>query len=184
MASINRETEASISLAEIEAVLCYNPITGQFRRKDKPNAKVGTPNQFGRVRITVCGERFLASRLAWFMHYGEWPSDTIDHINGIRDDDRIANLRLASPSEQQCNRGMSERNTSGIKGVSHNKRRAAANLAPWEAYITLDSHRKHLGYFANIEDAAQARQIAEDELHGTFIRHEVFSMNNLSLEVC
>lgn len=170
MAEIDRERESQVTKEMVEAVLRYNPETGVFRRKDKPNAKVGCLNQKGYLRITVFGERFVAARLAWLLHYGKWPETTVDHINGDPNDDRIANLRLAIPSQQQCNRDMQCNNSSGYKGVSLNKRREAAGLAPWETYITVSRVRKHLGYFSTAKDADAARCKAEAQLHGEFSR--------------
>ena len=180
MASIDREREANTSFEEIAGVMRYNPKTGEFRRKDRPNAKVGSFNQKGRLRITVNGKKFLASRLAWLLYYGEWPAQTVDHIDGDRANNCIANLRLATLTEQQCNRGLPENNTSGVKGASFNKRRSAAGLAPWETYITIYGSRAHLGFFVDLESAKAVRLRAEAAHHGDFARQEVLMPNLLS----
>ena len=170
MADLNKEQEARTSYQEVAASLSYDSPTGVFTRlrgRDR-GKRAGSPNQKGKVRIAVNGKRFLASRLAWLLFYGEWPTVTVDHINRIPDDDRICNLRLATNSEQQYNRDMQSNNTSGYKGVSYNKRRAAAGLPPWEAYVTAERERIHLGYFASAEEASLARDLEAQALHGEF----------------
>jgi len=97
MASIDREREANTSFEEIAGVMRYNPKTGEFRRKDRPNAKVGSFNQKGRLRITVNGKKFLASRLAWLLYYGEWPAQTVDQYSSL-----LPPVGVWSVSQYQC----------------------------------------------------------------------------------
>ncbi len=171
MAEIDREREALMSRDQVASQLRYNPDTGMFTRKVRGGKHtVSSFNQKGRKRITVLGFKFLASRLAWLLYYGEWPEKTVDHINGNPADDRIANLRLASESEQQWNKGINRNNTSGVKGVSFNTRRAEAGLSPWESYITVYYKRVHLGFFAERDAAIAARCKAEMAYHNDFTR--------------
>jgi len=170
MAEIDRERESQMSRSQVSSQLHYNPDTGEFIRKQGRNRGLpaGYPNQKGRNRILVLGKVFLGSRLAWLLYYGEWPEKTVDHINGNPADDRIANLRLASESEQQWNKGVNRNNTSGVKGVSFNKRRNEAGLSPWEVYITVYYKRIHIGFFNDLEDAVNARREAAMNYHGDF----------------
>lgn len=170
MAEIDRERELGISWESVKKQLHYDPLTGIFMRLNESNQYVvaGSFNQKGRNRIEVCGKRFLASRLAWFIYYGEWPEDTVDHINGNPSDDRIDNLRLATNSEQQWNTGVRRNNTSGAKGVSFNKRRNEAGLSPWEVYITVFYKRIHIGFFDDFDCAVEARRKASMTYHGNF----------------
>lgn len=117
-------------------------------------------------RIGVIDDlRFKAHRVIWAIHYGEWPIDQIDHINGVRDDNRISNLRVATRQENGRNASMYRSNTSGVCGVHWRK----AN-GKWTAQITIDGRVKHLGYFTTIEAAAAARAVASRQ-HGFTDRH-------------
>ena len=107
-----------------------------------------------------------AHRVAWAMYHGFWPKQHIDHINGIRHDNRIKNLRDVSMVQNARNSAKSSRNTSGVCGVSWAKRENK-----WSAQITLNYKKKHLGFFDDIEAAAVARKAAEikfgfSERHG------------------
>jgi hypothetical protein len=110
---------------------------------------------------------FLAHRISYALHHGNWPSDQIDHINGVRDDNRIANLRVVSPQENLRNASMRSDNTSGVCGVYWHKQ-----TEKWQARIKVDGRFKHLGLFTSIEAAAAARAEASvkygyTDRHGT-----------------
>ena len=92
----------------------------------------------------------LAHRAAWAIHYGEWPEDQVDHINGNRTDNRIENLRAASNQQNQHNKHTGY-GTSQYKGVSWHKRDKV-----WRADIRINGKRISLGSFKNETDAANA----------------------------
>jgi len=110
--------------------------------------------------IGVDGKLYLAHRLAWFFVHGNWPSDQIDHINGIKDDNRICNLREATTSENHQNMPLIKSNRSGAVGVHWD--RASGR---WMAQIAVNRRRKTLGRFDTVEDAARAYQEAKAHLH-------------------
>lgn len=88
------------------------------------------------------------------MHYGDIPDGMeIDHINRIKDDNRIENLRVVTKRQNCCNLST---NTSGIPGVIWCKQQKK-----WRARIWVNGKNKHLGLFENIEDAKVARKKAE-----------------------
>lgn len=89
----------------------------------------------------------------------------IDHIHGnkTRNDNRKSNLRIATPSQNMMNKPLLKNNTSGVTGVSWNKRKGK-----WESYITIDDKRKGLGYFSNFDDAVAARKAAEEKYFGEY----------------
>lgn len=102
----------------------------------------------GYVRVMFEYQRFLAHNLAWFLHYGVWPKQHIDHINGIRDDNRIINLRDVSHRENCAN-----------MAVHRNGKRRGTSLqinGRWQARITVDNRAKSLGQFDTEEEAEQA----------------------------
>ena len=121
----------------------------------------------GYRRGSVNNVNFFAHRVGWALHHGKWPSDQIDHINGVRDDNRIINLRVVSYQENGRNASMRSDNTSGVCGVVWHKR-----YKNWQARIKVDGRLKHLGSFATIADAAAARaeasrQYGYTDRHGT-----------------
>jgi hypothetical protein len=100
----------------------------------------------------VSPRSFKAHRIVWAMTYGYWPGHQIDHINGVRNDNRLCNLREATVAQNQQNQRASPRNASGYPGVSWHKR-----IGKWEAHITVDGRRHHLGLFDTAREAYAAR---------------------------
>lgn len=92
------------------ARLSYDAVAGQFTWLVTASSaavagnRAGSKSRNGYIRIAIDGRRYLAHRLAWLMTHGEWPRGQIDHINGVRDDNRIANLRDVSAFVNQQNR--------------------------------------------------------------------------------
>lgn len=107
-------------------------------------------------------------RVAWAIHYGEWPSSHLDHINGDRADNRICNLRIVTRSENCRNTKQRANNSSGVIGV-------APSGSKWRAYIRSDGKNIHLGVFGTIEEAAEARRKASEKYgyHPNHGRHGV-----------
>lgn len=117
-----------ITPEKIKEALSYDPETGIFtwvgsKRIGWNGKPAGSPHPRGYIHIKINDNSYKAHRLAWFFVYGEWPTNHIDHINGITGDNRIANLREATRSENLANRKLNKNNTSGIKGVHFNARR-------------------------------------------------------------
>ena len=147
--------------ANLLEIMDYDKETGVFTwKKQRRGVRVGVPlgtcNGYGYLRITVLGQSYYAHRLAWFYVHGEWPSDEIDHINSIRKDNRICNLREATTSENQHFRflsqtcGMSNSKTKTL-GVSwHSKARK------WQAHCK----KVYLGLFDSIQAASDAYENA------------------------
>lgn len=137
--------------------LNYDPKTGIFTRKVTWHNKLAgsaTGNIYanGYVRVSVGCKAHSAHRLAWFYVYGVEPSGEIDHINGIRDDNRIENLRDLTPSQNQQNRrSHSKCNKSGYLGVSW-----AKNEKKWRSSIHFNGKLKHIGYFHDPKEAHEA----------------------------
>lgn len=125
---------------------------------------VGAPGKYKHVKVLqrVC----LVHRVIWAMCYGEFPDGFIDHANGDKHDNRIANLRLALRSENCSNRRVSKRNSTGFKGVSYNKKKGA-----FYAHIMCRRVASFLGAFATPEEAHAAYCAAADKLHGDFANH-------------
>lgn len=153
----------------LRQLLDYDKDTGHFTwraplaNRIRPGDKAGQRDGHGYRQITVCNTAYLAHRLAWLYMAGAWPPDQIDHINGDRSDNRIANLRLATSSENGCNVRVRTNNKSGVTGVHWYPR-----YEKWVAVIKSGGKAKNLGYFADKEDAIRARQSAEMSAFGSF----------------
>ena len=152
----------------------YDKETGNLIWKIKPSSRghhvkagdiAGTLKSHGYICVGINYNSYRAHRLIFLMHKGYLPK-TIDHINGDKLDNRIENLRAATVGQNQHNRKTNANNTSGYKGVSWNKA-----LKKWTARITLERKIIHLGYFANVEEAAEVVRKAREELHGDFANH-------------
>lgn len=115
-------------------------------------------NSAGYRSGSILSERCVAHRVAWALFYGAWPEMQIDHVNRIKTDNRIINLRDVSNSQNQRNVGTRKTNSSGVLGVSYHKK-----SGKWAARIGVSSKIKNLGLYETIEKAAEARRIAEGQ---------------------
>ena len=146
--------------------ISYDPESGSFawivrRGGVRAGAPAGTIDRFGYQVITIGRRRYPAHRIAWTMYYGEMPPSQVDHINLDKSDNRIANLRLATPSENQMNtRGRGAH----LKGVTLHK------SGKYQAQIKRDGRGVYLGLFDREEDAAAAYARASRVLFGEFGR--------------
>jgi hypothetical protein len=163
------------SQSELKQLFNYNPDTGIFTHKTnrggvKIGSKSGSPTyKTGYIQISILNKVCLAHRLAWIYMYGEIPIGfQIDHINNIRSDNRITNLRLATSSQNHQNQKLSTRNTSGVKGVYWYKTRQR-----WKAELELNGKSYYLGLFAEHDKASAIAAVmqAREAMHGEFTNH-------------
>ena len=171
-------TKDEITPELLQQLLTYDPETGELFWKERPRemfARARTWSMWntrfagGRALITeddrgyrrgaVFGIDFLAHRVAYAIYHNSWPSGQIDHINGVRHDNRIVNLRDVSPAENRKNQKRPSDNTSGVMGVHWYKPHGR-----WQAQIQSDGEKRHLGFFKDFADAVAARLEAEAEL--------------------
>lgn len=178
----------NVPIETLKRLISYDPATGELRWKHRApsdflceersrarvcngwNAKyagtlINSTASDGRVIVHLNlgrRERTQGARVAWALYYGEWPKGVIDHIDGDKGNDRIANLRDATPSENARNQRISRRNTSGKVGVTFFRQ-----TQKWRAWVSIDRRVHSLGYFDKKEDAIAARLAAENA-HGFF----------------
>ena len=157
--------ESSLNHSELLDILNYDRDTGIFtwtgKRKGTKSGKIaGTISSDNYIQIQISGKLYRSHRLAWFYEYGKWPEGILDHIDRDTLNSSIYNLREASPTENQRNRGTNKNSTTGINGVSlHSK------SGKYQAYIKVSGIKKHLGLFSTVEEAAAARNKAETEIY-------------------
>lgn len=105
---------------------------------------------------SLLGKKYRAHIIIWLLYYGDLPNKEIDHINGIKRDNRISNLRLVSHAENSRNvrkRKYAENNYHGL-WWDHTRNK-------WQVYINFDGKRIHLGRFADKHFALKVRKEAE-----------------------
>lgn len=153
-----------VTAERLHELLDYDLLTGTFtwrvahRGTAKAGAVAGSPGA-GYVCIRIDGRRYLAHRLAWLYVHGGWPDTQVDHINGDPTDNRLANLRMATPAQNQQNQRRARAdNKCGLLGVSLCRGR-------WQAEIRLNGKGIYLGRFDTPKQAHDAYLAAKARLH-------------------
>lgn len=161
--------EAALSRKFLQSVLDYNEHDGLLRWKvdrqghTRKGDVAGSSSKKGYVYVGIQQKRYLAHRLIWFYVHGSWPPQQIDHINGVKDDNRLSNLRLATGSQNQANTSKQRNNTTGFKGVVFHKPRNK-----FRAEISYQGTSINLGLFDTAEEAYKAYFDKSKELYGEF----------------
>ena len=149
---------------KVKELFHYEPDTGNLvwrfdRCANKVAGKIAGSLNNGYFRIRIDGKGYFAHRIIWLYVYGAWPANDIDHINGIKTDNRIFNLREATKSQNgQNQRKPQSHNTSGYLGVS-------AYKGKWKATIKLSGNNLFIGYYNTPEAAYAAYLSKKRELH-------------------
>lgn len=170
---LNRKREV-VSVEELRERVTYDELTGVVRwriaigHRTEVGAKVGWLNDQGYLKFKIGTAPYYLSRAIWAYVYGYWPTRLVDHKNGVRTDNRLINLRLATNKENMQN-GKVRRD--GLKGATWS---IAANA--WAAQIgSTENGRKvntHLGLFGTEEEAHLAYCKAAVNYFGEFARFE------------
>jgi len=165
----NRKYYPSRDITEEDRHLfSYDAETGEiFRTKNRggvsTDTRAGTVAPNGYRKIMFMGKLYREHRLAWWLHYGVWPDGDLDHVNGVRDDNRIANLREATRSQNMGNTGKRCTNKAGAKGVVQVGNR-------FGAWIAVDGNSNYLGLFATVEEASARYQTEAQKRFGEFAK--------------
>lgn len=147
----------------------YDPETGWFinrysRGRAGAGSRAGAETGHGYRRIIIGYNKYYEHRLAWLYTYGDWPNE-IDHINGDRCDNRIANLRVCSRSENNFN-AKTTTGQAGLSGAYLDSRNST-----WYSKIQVGGQQIFLGNFDSPEEAHKAYLEALDKVAGEFAYH-------------
>lgn len=161
-----------ITVERLRDILAYDQASGVFtwlrapsRGKSYVGHTAGNLTSEGRINITIDGRRYKAHRLAWLYVHGEWPLGLLDHIDGNPANNRLANLRLATQSQNCANARRRVDNSSGFKGVHFDRL-----TGRWRAEIMAGGRRGRLGRFDSPEAAHAAYAAAASRLFGEYAR--------------
>lgn len=154
--------EDIFTIEEIRELFSYDPETGYITRiRSYGRAIAGQVFTTGH-KISVNNVTVPHNRLAYALYHGVWPIDIVDHEDRDKTNNKISNLREATPAQNQYNKA-------GYgaypKGVTWRNRYDK----PWQAKIRVDGVRYHLGSFATMPEAHEAYLLAALEYHGDFV---------------
>jgi len=161
-----------ITQKELRERFVYNNETGKLiYRKNigrmRKNTEAGQLKKRGYRHVSIGGKKFLVHRIIWLYVNGAIKTHMeIDHINHIKDDNRICNLREVTRLENCRNKSLSKKNTSGYIGVSKERKSKI-----WNVSFCIDNQQKFFGSFRKKEDAILhsknvMRKIGFHENHG------------------
>lgn len=158
-----------LTQAKLKELVNYDPETGKMVWASKycqrivVGKEVGYETDRGYRVVMILGKNYYVHRLIWLYVHGEFPKHDVDHKDGDTRNNKIANLRTATRSQNNANKIKQTNNKSGYKGVwwcKYNKR--------FVAEISSGGVRRCLGYYRSAEDAARAYDKAAKDLFGEF----------------
>lgn len=154
------ENEALLTYEEVSRLLRVDPETGELVWLEDRGGTAAAGSVAGLKRgneyrqVKINGIKYSAHRIVWLIIHGAWPTDEIDHKNGVKDDNRPVNLRVVSHSENHKNQKRPSNNTTGVAGVCKRGKR-------YQAQIVVNNVRIHIGFFDTVKEATRARRAAE-----------------------
>ena len=149
----------------LKQLVSYDPESGlirwagEKRSRVKIGALVGSKMKKGYLRAGIDKRLYMCHVIAWLYVYGDFPEGQIDHINGVKDDNRISNLRISTPSGNAQNKKHARSDSkSGLMG-------ALRSGGSWIARLTTNGETTYLGKFKSPEDASKAYINAKRRFH-------------------
>ena len=154
----------------LKKVLSYDPDTGVFTWLTRPNNSIRVGDIAGCIDSST-GYRVIrvdkvlhyAHRLAWLFISGCLPNEEVDHIDRDRLNNKIENLREATSKQNKANMRVGSRNTSGVKGVSWNKK-----MGKWSVTANISGRSTNFGCYADKDEAAMIYRNAAIKEHGEY----------------
>lgn len=144
-----------LTAARLRDLLAYDPETGSLTRLTTNNRgqNIGDPagsiHHSGYMEVMVDRKNYRYHRVVWLHVHGTWPAGDIDHINGVKTDNRIANLRdVPEQINMQNEKRVRKNNASGFMGVHWR-----ADRQRWVATVKVNGRAKRLGSFKTPEEA-------------------------------
>ena len=143
----------------VNELLEYSPETGIFTYKKlvgnrRAGTIAGSKDAKGYLSLSIDKIKYKAHRVAWLVYYGVWPEGELDHINRVKTDNKISNLRKVTSTQNGINRLVrASTNKTGFMGVTNKGNR-------YEANIQYNNKIKYLGSFKTAEEASKAYQLA------------------------
>lgn len=158
----------------LRQLLDYDPDAGVFTRRSNTGGRragdsAGGLNLRGYISLSVDGHHILAHRAAFLWMTGEIPDREVDHINGLRTDNRWSNLRIATSAQNKINRSTVRTRHSGLPRGVHPANQLGNKFV---ASVSVGDKSKHLGTFDTIEQARAAYCVAVATIHGNFLPEE------------
>jgi hypothetical protein len=152
----------SLTQKTAQELFNYDPETGNLYWKrptgarSVPGSIVGTLNFHGYYTVGIFGKKYKVHRIIWLYVYGYTPEHELDHINRIKTDNRISNLREVSHQCNLRNAKQHKSNTSGVTGINFDRRTSS-----WGSWITIDSKSRFLGRYSDYTEAVCIRLAVE-----------------------
>lgn len=180
----------------LDQLFRYEPETGKLFWKERPasffketsgrsqkwSAKQWNAKHSGNEALIILDKRgyrvgrlfgkyVQSHRVVFKMLTGNEP-DIIDHVDGVRSNNKPYNLRSVNISENAKNARLRADNTSGFCGVRFKK-----SSGKWLSRVNVDGKETHIGYFKSKEDAVSARELSNvkygfHENHGKITANE------------
>lgn len=157
------------SIERLRELFAYNVQTGELRRlvsvshNAQSGSVAGCQRPDGYLVVSVDGRLFLVHRVAWAIETGAWPTAFVDHANEDKSDNRWANLREATNSQNMHNIKLKAANKSGARGVSRHSRSGR-----WQSHIRINGKSTYLGRYDTVEEASAAYEAASERAFGEF----------------
>lgn len=125
----------------------------------KAGTVLGHSKKSGYFLASVDYTLYKLHRLVWLWHYGKFPENHLDHIDGNPSNNKIENLREATDAQNMQNQRRPRINNKlGVQGVYKVKNR-------FRAVLTTNGKSKHIGYFATADEAHDAYVLEKRKMH-------------------